>query len=183
MAICRLIVCSPLTNVSLTPDSVAEALDLIEKYLTSVEVQDVRNVEERIDDNWSSILPFIEMAFPPIQLLYRSSLIGKKGAQTIQKIAIFSLIVEFGRGRLQEVTFKDSMQDYAVCLIWMISDNKQQKNYLEVLQKGLFKGPLPVPSLSALSRAKLSEFVGLLNVLKPVAQVVKSCQTGLQSLG
>lgn len=174
LAVCRIVALSPVTNVKIQPEVIKDTCKLVTKYLNAADVNKVREVEEKIDDNWNSVVPFLELAFLPIAPLCQSEGIRMEDVTVLQQLAVFSLIVELGRARLQEVTFKESLQEYTVCLLWVIVDGWQRSKYSEVLMKGgLFKGSLPVPRLSTIVRARLSTFVGLRNVLQPAAQVLE----------
>lgn len=136
LAIGRIIILMPQTNVVMSPGHIKQGIDLIQTFLASADRTSMKEVGKLYDRNWNSLDPFIE----PICQQQEGS---ESHSNTIKKLFFFSLTLELPRKRILRMARKESMREQLTSLRSYAPDEEDRASYDECLSLVFSDEPTP----------------------------------------
>lgn len=156
-------------------------------FLLKVKPTIVRHIEERYQDNWISMLPFLQVLYAcgvetvkysdaRLHKLQSSKTFAEKketeapplesyAASVSLTYVLFSLMIELSRTNMVQLLIKEGLLEYITILPWGL-DNGWHTQCLWVQEEVKKTKKLPVPSLSSIAKGKLArtnkEYSGLI---------------------
>ena len=152
--------------------------DAMKVFLLKVGPDNVKQVEERIQDNWITMLPFLQAMYSygvetvkysdaclhktqPYETFTEknemSSTVAIEAHATSVSLAyvLFSLLIELSRANMTRLLIKQGLLEYITMLPWGL--DKEWHTQCQWVHENVRKtNKLPVPSLSSIAKGKLA---------------------------
>ena len=139
-------------------------------FASKATVEEITALEEHYQNNWVTVVPFLEMlyaplldkAVPSVSLTPKETLLHSCQLWSI-RVALIALRAEFERVLLRKLAVKQGLLDYIVCLPWGMHV-RWWDDCFAVMQLFQRDGRLPVPCLSSIAKAALARSGGCIGL-------------------